>query len=195
LFATLIWRGRENLVWIICASAFVCGLVVAALSAGHPALYDWWQSSSVYGFLPYWWLGAALLDPRVRSWVVRHFGVFLLVYAVLTLVLSLAAEYDPVIAEARKLVFSLCAGAVICWLDQAKIGNRNPLSTIGRAGYSLYAFHVPLIVCATLYGWPWWLTLAAAIAFAFVTYLTIERPLTRLGRALANHLPVSTRFA
>jgi peptidoglycan/LPS O-acetylase OafA/YrhL len=195
LFATLVWRGRENLVWIICASAFVCGLVVAALSAGHPALYDWWQSSSVYGFLPYWWLGAALLDPRVRSWVVRHFGVFLLVYGVLTLVLSLAAEYDPVIAEARKLVFSLCAGAVICWLDQARIGNRNPLSTIGRAGYSLYAFHVPLIVCATLYGWPWWLTLAAAIAFAFVTYLTIERPLTRLGRALASHLPVSTRFA
>jgi peptidoglycan/LPS O-acetylase OafA/YrhL len=194
LFATLIWRGRENLVWIICASAFVCGLVVAALSAGHPALYDWWQSSSVYGFIPYWWLGAALLDPRVRSWVIRRFGAFLLGYAVLTLMLSLGAEYDPIIAEARKLVFALCVGTAICRLDEANIDNRNPLSAVGRAGYSLYAFHVPLIVLLTLFGLPWWLTLAATMAFAFVMYSTVERPLTQIGRLLATR-PAPARAA
>jgi len=192
-FAVFIWRGRENWVWIICAASFICGLVVAALSPSYPTLYDWWQNSSVYGFLPYWWIGAALLHPRVRAWVIRRFGALLLAWAVLTAVLSLGTEYVPVIAEVRKLAFSFCVGAVICLLDEAKIGSRNPLSTIGRAGYSLYAFHVPLIVCTTLYGLPWWLTLAAAIAFAFAIYLAIERPFTQLGRLLANRPAVSVR--
>ncbi|MGP0090410.1 MAG: acyltransferase family protein [Xanthobacteraceae bacterium] len=186
-FAAFIWRARENWVWIICAGCFICGLAVAALSPSHPMLYDWWQNSSVYGFLPYWWIGAALLHPRVRAWTTRRFAILLLFWAVTTLVLSLGTEYAPVVAEIRKLVFSLCVGATICLLDTAKIGASNPLSTIGRAGYSLYAFHVPLIVCTTLYGWPWWLTFAAAVAFAFVMYLAVERPFTQLGRQLANH--------
>lgn len=192
-FAVFIWRGRENLVWVICAGSFICGLVVAALSPRYPTLYEWWQNSSVYGFLPYWWIGAALLDPRVRAWLIRRFVPLLLVWTVITFVLSLGYEFAPVIAEVRKLVFSLCVGAVICLLDEARIGNSNPLSTIGRAGYSLYAFHVPLIVCTTLYGLPWWLTLAAAIAFAFVMYLTVERPFTQLGRLLASRPPVPAR--
>jgi peptidoglycan/LPS O-acetylase OafA/YrhL len=192
-FAVFIWRGLENWVWIICAGSFACGLVVASLSPGYPMLYDWWQNSSVYGFLPYWWIGAALLHPRVRAWTIRRLGAILLVWTVLTVALSLGAEYGPVIAEVRKLAFSLCVGAVICLLDEAKIGNGNPLSTIGRAAYSLYAFHVPLIVCTTLYGLPWWLTLAAVIAFAFLMYLAIERPFTQLGRMLANRPAVSVR--
>jgi peptidoglycan/LPS O-acetylase OafA/YrhL len=190
-FAAFIWRGLENWVWIICAGSFIAGLVVAGLSPSHPMLYDWWQNSSVYGFLPYWWIGAALLHPRVRAWIIRRLGALLLVWALLTVALSLGAEYGPVIAEVRKLVFSLWVGAVICLLDEAKIGNGNPLSTIGRAGYSLYAFHVPLIVCTTLYGLPWWITLAVAIAFAFVMYLAVERPCTQLGRLLANRPAIS----
>jgi peptidoglycan/LPS O-acetylase OafA/YrhL len=193
-FAAFVWRGRENWVWIICAGSFACGLVVAALSPAYPTLYDWWQNSSVYGFLPYWWIGAALLHPRVRAWTVRRFGTIVLAWTALTVVLVLGAAYAPVIAEVRKLVFSLCVGALVCLLDEAKIGQRNPLSTVGRAGYSLYAFHVPLIVCTTLYGWPWWLTLAAAIVLAFAMYLMIERPFTQLGRTLASRRPVSVGF-
>jgi peptidoglycan/LPS O-acetylase OafA/YrhL len=190
-FAIFVWRGRENWVWIICAGSFVCGLIVAALSPDYPALYDWWQRSSVYGFLPYWWIGAALLHPRVRAWTMRRFGAIVLAWSALTVALVSGAAYAPVVAEVRKLVFSLCVGALVCLLDEAKIGQRNPLSTVGLAGYSLYAFHVPLIVCATLYGLPWWLTLAAAVAFAFATYLAIERPFTQLGRVLANRRAVS----
>jgi peptidoglycan/LPS O-acetylase OafA/YrhL len=185
-FALFVWRGREYLLWLICGSAFACGLLVAELSAAHPTFYIWWQNSSVYGFLPYWWLGAALIDQRVRAFVTRHVGLLLIVYGALIVAIPHAGEHAPVIAEVRKLVFSFAIGALICWLDERQIGQSNPLSTIGRAGYSLYAFHVPLIVCATLYRVPWWLTFAAAIALAFAMYLALERPLTRLGRNLAS---------
>jgi hypothetical protein len=40
---------------------------------------------------------------------------------------------------------------------------------------------------------PWWLSLAAAIAFAFAIYLAIERPFTQLGRLLAARAVVSVR--
>jgi peptidoglycan/LPS O-acetylase OafA/YrhL len=185
-FALFVWRGREYLLWLVCGCAYACGLLVAELSAAHSTLYIWWQNASVYGFLPYWWLGAALIDQRVRAFVMRHVGLFLIIYAALLVAIPHAGEHAPVLAELRKLVFALAIGAAICRLDEAGIGQRNPLSAIGRAGYSLYAFHVPLIVWATLYGVPWWLTFAATIALALAMHATVERPCAQLGRYLAS---------
>jgi peptidoglycan/LPS O-acetylase OafA/YrhL len=185
-FVIFVWRGRECFLWLICGCTFVCGLLVAESSSAHPTFYDWWQNSSVYGFLPYWWLGAGLIDQRVRAFVMRHAGFFLVGYAAIAVAIPHVGQHVAVLAEIRKLLFSFAIGALICWLDEASIGQNNPLSTIGRAGYSLYAFHIPFIVCATLYGLPWLLTFAAVIAFALATYAAVERPCTRLGHRLAS---------
>jgi peptidoglycan/LPS O-acetylase OafA/YrhL len=59
---------------------------------------------------------------------------------------------------------------------------------VGRAGYSLYAFHAPLLVLTLTFGAPWWLAAATTIAMSLGIYVLYEKPLTDLGKRLAQRV-------
>ena len=70
-FALLVWRGRERIIWLVCAGVF--GVSVVLFSAGvEPGFYAWWQNGSVFGFLPYWWLGVLFVNRDFAAAVKRR---------------------------------------------------------------------------------------------------------------------------
>jgi peptidoglycan/LPS O-acetylase OafA/YrhL len=195
VFALLANRKRDQAILVISGASFLLSVAVAALSTRYAVLYNWWQNSSVLGFLPYWWLGAALVIPGVRQWAKRRFILISVCWIGLTIVIPLGGEIGSAIAELRKVVFSLGIGAIIAWLESAKLAESNPLSFIGRAGYSLYAFHAPLLLPLVLAGVWWPLTLAAIIAFGVIAYFIVERPMIALGKRLAQNRKPDLRAA
>ncbi|MCA9880650.1 MAG: acyltransferase, partial [Thermomicrobiales bacterium] len=107
-YAVLFWlfirRGHERAVWWICGALFVAGLVVAAGASRAPILYNWWQNSSVAGFLAFWWIGALFVSPAVasrsRPLALTALGVWLALTAL---------PVHPVAGELKKLMFCVVA--------------------------------------------------------------------------------------
>ena len=187
VFALLANQFRDRAILIISGASFVLSVAVAALSTRYALLYNWWQNSSVLGFLPYWWLGAALVIPRVQHWVEQRFVLISACWIALTAVILLGGEIGSSIAELRKVFFSLGIGAIIGWLESAHLKESNPLSSLGRAGFSLYAFHSPILLPLVLAGLWWPLTLGAIVAFGVIAYFIIERPMIALGKRVAQN--------
>lgn len=184
-FAGLVWRGRERLVWLGCGALFLLSLPLVARS---PGLYGWWQNGSVFGFLPYWWLGVAFVSPAFAEACRRRWWLILLGWAALTALLTLGTPLPPAVAELRKLVFALGVGILICAADNLRLRGFHPLVPIGRAGYGLYAVHAPLTYTLAIYGVRWWLVLAVNIAAGLVLHCAVERPLIAVGRRLRLRL-------
>jgi peptidoglycan/LPS O-acetylase OafA/YrhL len=193
----MVWRGREALVWITVALIAVVALSVAAHARDHFALYYWWQNWSALGFFSYWWIGAAFVNPAVAAHARARLRFLLGCYAVLTLAILLVTpvaltlqSYGVgdvptiafVLAELRKFVLAALVGVLIVRLEGIALSSWNPLAALGRASYSLYALHPPLIFVLCKLGSPWYLTIAANIAIAFVSYATIENPGIAIGR-------------
>ncbi len=61
-FPLLLWFGRKVTV-AACAACLVVGVIISA--RGSAGLFNWWQNSSFYGFLPYWWIGVAF---AMKKW-------------------------------------------------------------------------------------------------------------------------------
>jgi peptidoglycan/LPS O-acetylase OafA/YrhL len=74
---------------------------------------------------------------------------------------------------------------LIVALEEAPIPS-NPLSYIGKAGYSIYALHAPLCVLLLMWGVSWWGVISSAVAAGLVCYFVFERPLDRVGRRLTG---------
>lgn len=127
VFALLANRKRDQAILVISGASFLLSIAVAALSTRYAVLYNWWQNSSVLGFLPYWWLGAALVIPSLRQWAKRRFVVISACWIGLTIVILLGGEIGSAIAELRKVFFSLGIGAIIAWLESANLTESNPL--------------------------------------------------------------------
>lgn len=178
VFVLLIWRGKERMLWYICVGAYCAGLLVAAFAT--PWFYNWWQNSSLLGFLPYWWIGTLFVHPtiakRSRAIAVISFATWL----VITL-----SPMDHITAEIRKLVFCGIVGPIIVLTETARGPLLFPFSAVGRAGYSLYAFHAPVIYVLALLGVSWWLIVAATLAVAGLSYALLEGPLTRMGKKIS----------
>jgi peptidoglycan/LPS O-acetylase OafA/YrhL len=183
-FWLFVWRGSERWIWMLCALSWVATLVSAGFASRYPVAYNWWQNASIYGFLPYWWLGAAFVNPTFATAIRRYLGPLLIAWTILTAVLLFVAP-NPVVGEFRKLVFACCIGLVVCWLETVNIPRRNPGSTLGRAGYSIYAYHGPLAGTLALAGVSWWLNLAANIVVGMVAFSAIERPSIAAGKTIA----------
>jgi peptidoglycan/LPS O-acetylase OafA/YrhL len=134
------------------------------------------------GFLPYWWIGAAMVMPRARKTLERWFPVLVLAWVFLTVFSHL--EQTAVTAELRKATLAGLVALLIVALEEAPIPS-NPLSYIGKAGYSIYVLHAPLCVFLLMWGVPWWGVLSSAVAVGVLCYLAFERPIDRVGRRLA----------
>jgi peptidoglycan/LPS O-acetylase OafA/YrhL len=186
-FWLFVWQRSERWIWALCGLSWIATTISAAFANRYTLQYAWWQNGSVFGFLPYWWLGAAFVNPTVAAGM-RHFLLPLIVaWATMTTVLMLT-EPNALFGEIRKLVFACCVGVLICKLEILQIGRNNPVSTVGRAGYSIYAFHGPLAGTLALAGTPLWLNVCANIVFGMAAYSVIERPFIGLGKTVVAYV-------
>jgi peptidoglycan/LPS O-acetylase OafA/YrhL len=190
IYGALAWlclgRRREWIVWVTATLAFLAGLVVAAISSRRSELYNWWQNSSVWGFLPYWWLGCLFLHRAFKldtATLKRIDGLWIV------LTLAVLATRSLVIAELRKLALAVLMGAAIARIDESGLRVPGWLAALGRSGYSLYAFHAPVVYIALIAGVAWWIVLPLTIVTGALCYVAIEKPFMRLGRYLSKSPP------
>ncbi len=171
------WRRLWPYVAVVWAMAFL-------LVAADPTYLGWWSVGSVIGFLPYWWLGALFVKP---TFVGRRPRV-LASAAVAWLALSVALDGHTgslIVVEGRKLAFAVLLGGLIVSLDGPAHRLLQLGSKVGRAGYSIYALHAPIIVALLVAGVPWTLCALASVTAALVSFVSFERPLLRKGARLA----------
>lgn len=186
VFHAVLLRGGEKPFWLAVLVAWIAGLVYTSTHAEHLA---WWHNGSLIGFLPYWWMGAAFLGGGVRRLVASVKYPLMATWGVLTLVLAAGRVESLFVVEARKAIFACLFGLSIAALDLAKApGWLRPGALVGRAGYSVYAFHAPLLVLTLTLGAPWWLAGATTVAGSLAIYLLYEKPLTDLGKKLAQRV-------
>jgi len=195
VFAALVWRGREPIIWLACAGLFLFSLAMLGIGVG-PHFYGWWQNGSIFGFLPYWWLGVLFVNPRFASECRRRWWLIAAVWVILTTLLLL---WPPpgvqAIAELRKLSFALLTGVLIAAADTVRVRPLAALAPVGRAGYGLYALHAPLTYTLIVYGVAWWIVLFANVVTGLIVDSPMVAPLVSLGRTLRNRLAPSTLAA
>ena len=162
-----LWQGLA-LLWL----AAVAWLSLAGAS-GEP--WSWWNNSSLVGFLVYWWIGAKALDPAFQAKLKAAFPLLIGLWLTLSIPLVVFSDGIILLVESRKVVFALLIALLIVRLDTA-VRTHHLLALLGRSGYSLYAFHAPIIYTLLILAWPWWGAVLAAIAFGIMGHLVIEQP-------------------
>jgi peptidoglycan/LPS O-acetylase OafA/YrhL len=175
---------RSRLLWPTVAILWLAGF---AWVSQHPAFVSWWYLGSLVSFLPFWWLGALFVNP---TFVGRRPKV-LIVAGLLWLELTIALDrYTGSLwaIEARKFMLAILFGGVIVLLDGLRHRVLNLGALVGRAGYSIYALHGPIIIALLIAGIPGWVCAVVALAAAMTSFLLYERPLLRMGARLANDL-------
>lgn len=176
-------RGFGAVFLIAVAVAFSGGVLYVSI---HSDATGWWHNGSLLGFLPYWWLGAAFVSNRFSA-VVRQAAIPLaLVWGCLTVVLVSGRVHTLAIVEVHQLILALLCGLAIHAVDLHAGGQFGKISRVGRAGYSVYAFHAPILVSMLVAGASWWFAVAVAIVFGLASYLMYERPLDAMGKRLAT---------
>lgn len=185
VFVLIRTRSGVTIFGCLCGTAGAIYFAIAGLGHSQPILYNWLQNSSYIGFLPFWWIGALVLHPDVEEAIWRWRTWLLGAWIVLT---ALLFAYGPATAlsELRKAIFALLVGLLICVVERVKISERNPIASLGRAGYSIYAFHGPLTYLLVVAGAPWWLTFVCAVIFGVVMFILVERPIMNLGSELSR---------
>ena len=89
------------------------------------------------------------------------------------------------VAELHKLGLALVAAWVIGGIDAPAFKLPPPATLLGRSGYSLYAFHAPILIVLLTAGVRWPVVLTTAIVGGIVAHVVYERPLMLYGRNLA----------
>lgn len=164
----------ERWLWIAIASIAIGGFVTAE----HIEALGWWRNDSMPGFLLFWWLGAKALDRRAARYLALASIVALPAWV------GLAGVADPWIVEIRQISVAVMVAAALPAIDRPQESRSTEL--LGRAGYSIYAFHAPIIYGLIAFGFHWWIALLAAASFGIVTFYLIERPMERRGRSIAT---------
>jgi peptidoglycan/LPS O-acetylase OafA/YrhL len=173
--------SRPRLLWPTVLVLWLGGILWVS---GHPQYLGWWHIGSLPGFLPYWWLGALFVNPDFIGRRPQVLGAAAVSWLVLSVVLD-GHTGSLWIIEARKLMLATLIGGAIVLLDGVQHRVLAAGSLIGRAGYSVYALHAPIIIFLLVAGVPWTLCAAIAVAVALVTFVVYERPLTRVGVRLS----------
>ena len=167
---------RQSSIWKFLFGVWIVGILV---SRTNGAWTNWWHNGSVFGFVLYWWIGAWFVRGRIEG---RRLAQLAGAWLALTLLLMSGVTNELVVVEVRKLIFAGLVGAAIVLMDRE---TRLPVGRLGRAGYSLYAFHAPVLMGLIFLGVPWWGVLAGALSAGFVAYVLVEAPLTAVGKRVA----------
>ena len=179
---------------VFLAGASALSVAAIVLVATHPAVAAWWQNSSLLGFLPYWWIGAfAVGVSRRRREELLAAGVAAWFALTIVLAAPLGSSAVSLVAEARKLAFAIAVAGLIVLLDSKRFRLPRSLTAVGRSGYSLYAFHGPIVLAFVVYGLPWWGVYPAVIVAAAGAYLLVELPWIRIGLASLGWLERASR--
>jgi peptidoglycan/LPS O-acetylase OafA/YrhL len=169
-------------------SAFIKSLAIILISgivlcSVFPSFKGWWHNGSLFGFLPYWWIGVFFVNPPSLSsfYKKRFFGFFFLI----TMVYFVISK-NPFVVEIRKLLLGILIGYFLNKIDtpRPQLLSQYPafLSNLMESSYSLYAIHTPIIVFFLFHQYNPFLCLSAIYLSAYLIYITYERPLTLQGR-------------
>jgi peptidoglycan/LPS O-acetylase OafA/YrhL len=176
-------RYPERTLWLLLLTVWVFGI---ALITAFPNLSSWWHNGSIIGFIAYWWIGAKCVDSDFAERALTFRYVLIAAWLALTLLIFFHIARFPLLAELRKAIFALLVGLAINRCDTRGIAATYGLHKIGKAGYSMYAFHAPLTYTLLIYGLPWQLTAACAILLGMAFFKIYEEPLTAMGKRLAS---------
>lgn len=168
--------------WAVVLTVWGYGMV---LVSNQPALHGWWQNSTPISFLVFWWVGAKFLDGRFARVVTWLSPLVLVAWLGLTWAILNHQADAIVVPEARKMAMALLFGVVVIHLDN---GFQIPsaLHLVGKAGYSIYAFHAPLLIVLLVWGVPWWAAGISAVCLGILSYVVVERPCISIGRRIAR---------
>jgi peptidoglycan/LPS O-acetylase OafA/YrhL len=155
---------------------------------GHPAVAAWWHNGSLVGFALYWWLGALFVNEHFQKAVWRARYYLCLIWAILTAVLVAKLSLAFPLVEARKLVTALIFGLLTVSVDRRELRSLSIFAPLGKAGYSIYAFHAPILAFLLVAGTPWWIVAIAAIAAGVMIFMLYENPLIGYGKRLAQKM-------
>jgi peptidoglycan/LPS O-acetylase OafA/YrhL len=156
----------------------------------NPSSSNWWHNGSLLGFALYWWIGAACVDPKTTAMIARHGKKLTIIWLALTVIFiacRLTIHHDFfLLAELRKIIFALSFGWLTSIIDRRQHATFTALAPLGRAGYSLYAIHAPLLIMLLLLDLPWWLAGTCVIATGLIVHEYFELPLQQHGRHLTK---------
>ena len=170
-------RGGERGIWRVVLAVWVAGIAAMTLDR---SLTPWWHNTSFCGFLAYWWIGAKAVDPEDGAPIRRAWRWLLAGWVLLSVPLVLHWADWPAVVELRKMVFAILVAMLISRIDRSRIP-LGWLSVLGAAGYSIYAFHAPVVYTLLIYGVPLWATVLAAVCLGLAGYRWVERPCMRVG--------------
>ncbi len=181
----LLLRGRiaeRTLWWAISVITAVSFLAVAA----YPTLEPWWFNGSVVGFLPLWWIGAWFVGDRSRRQLLWAAIAAAVAWVLCSLLLRSVGNLP--LEEIRLLCLGGFAAVVISLIDRTRAQWPSALARLGRSGYSLYAFHAPILILLIAIGIPWPIVVVVPTVVGVVIFRLVEDPLTELGRRAAVSL-------
>lgn len=181
---TLLVRRRmfERGLWIMIALLAGAGFILIGV---QPTYRVWWFNASFVSFLPLWWIGALAVgdyEPETVKLTIAGSGLF---WAVATVYLRDTGSF--IVEESRILAFGVLVAVAVRKIDATVTELPSFATRLGRSGYSLYAFHAPVLILMVALGVAWPLVALAAVIAGLVMFSGLERPTTQLGRRLAKH--------
>lgn len=178
----LLRPGKERAFWSWLLPLWALGVFYAY---HHPHLLSWWHNGSLLGFAVYWWLGAKFVSPDFCALIKKWRWLVAFAWLMLTACLFFKKPDWPLLVEVRKCAFAMLIGSFVAEIDAMRLQFTRLATGIGRAGYSLYAFHAPLLFYLLISGLHWGLVATLTIGASLVAYAAFEAPLTRLGKRLS----------
>lgn len=178
----MVLKCGDKLLWTFLASVTLIGAIAYTLS---PELAKWWHTGSFFGLLAYWWIGIYAVSRDSR--IFKYAKQIICLYVAITLLMMLYPNLFLGV-EIRKILFSLLIGAGMRWVENKQITNL-PMRSLFESGYSLYALHTPLICLALVHNFNFYVMVISILILAYVSYISFERPLSNLGRAIGKQFP------
>ncbi|SEA62999.1 Peptidoglycan/LPS O-acetylase OafA/YrhL, contains acyltransferase and SGNH-hydrolase domains [Paraburkholderia sartisoli] len=188
----LIDRWSERAWWLL---MFICWSASIAINTYVPEWRPWSYNSSLIAFLPFWWLGAKFADKRFAAKLKRFIVAPALVWLLISFDHAWGGQVAQLLAAIRQVAFAMCFACLVSSLDALRNTPDNAVSELGAAGYSIYAFHAPIVYTAVLLGAPWWLIVAIVIVAGLVSFRFLETPMIRRGKLVAAKFRTSSEPA
>ena len=148
---------RESFFWPILGLVWLAGLFWVSIKPEHT---DWWHNGSLIGFLGYWWIGAKFTDPDFAGWMRRLTIPIAAAWIGLTVILMNDPGASIFLVELRKILLALLFGIGIAAIESLADRGAHSAAKLGQSGYSIYAFHAPILILLLILGVPWYLVFA-----------------------------------
>lgn len=167
---------------ILIFSIFVFGILIAVIE-NQPY---WFQTASIYKFLPYWWVGVFFTTLPNNQLYKKTIFLCIVLY-VLAFIFNIKSV---IFVETLHFGMALLFGFLFRSLE-GKTFNSIFVSVfgfIGKSGYSLYAFHAPIVIYCLFLEIDWRLIILIAMGISFLLYLAIEKPFIKIGYRFTKNI-------